>query len=84
MLLRKENPGVIAIPQLGHAWISGQLARAWGNEKFAAPAPREVVCLAAEQHDIGWMDWETSPSLKPILLKLKTRPYKLGPFGTIR
>jgi Protein of unknown function (DUF3891) len=61
MLLRKENPGVIAIPQLGHAWISGQLARAWGNEKFAAPAPREVVCLAAEQHDIGWLDYDLAP-----------------------
>jgi hypothetical protein len=61
MLLRKENPGVIAIPQLSHAWISGQMARAWGNERFAAPAPREIVCFAAELHDIGWLERDQSP-----------------------
>ncbi|MGO9008282.1 MAG: DUF3891 family protein [Beijerinckiaceae bacterium] len=61
MLLRKESPGVIAIPQINHAWVSGQLARAWGNEKFAAPTPRELVCLAAEQHDIGWLDYDLKP-----------------------
>jgi hypothetical protein len=61
MLLRKEEKSVIAIPQPSHAWLSGQLARGWGNERFAAPAPKEEVCLAAELHDIGWLTWETSP-----------------------
>ena len=28
---------VIAIGQASHAWISGQLARAWGNALFAKP-----------------------------------------------
>jgi hypothetical protein len=63
MLLRKEGPDVIAIPQPSHAWLSGQLARAWGNEFFAAPEPKEEVCLAAEQHDIGWHSWEIAPAL---------------------
>jgi len=63
MLLCKEDQGVIAIPQPSHAWLSGQLARAWGNEQFAAPTPRDEVCLAAEQHDIGWHGWETRPAL---------------------
>jgi hypothetical protein len=61
MLLRKESPGVIAIPQINHAWVSGQLARAWGNERFATPTPHELVCLAAEQHDIGWLDYDLKP-----------------------
>jgi Protein of unknown function (DUF3891) len=65
MLLRKEGPSVIAIPQPSHAWLSGQLARAWGNRDFAAPAPPEEVCLAAEQHDIGWLSWEMTPALDP-------------------
>lgn len=65
MLLRKNGTGVIAIPQPSHAWLSGQLARAWGNELFAPPAPAEEVCLAAEQHDIGWLTWETAPALDP-------------------
>jgi len=63
MLLRKEEGSVIAIPQPSHAWLSGQLARAFGNERFAAPAPKEDVCFAAEQHDIGWLTWEMRPKL---------------------
>ncbi|HMF05926.1 MAG TPA: DUF3891 family protein [Methylocella sp.] len=63
MLLRKEEESVIAIPQPSHAWLSGQLARAFGNERFAAPVPNKDVCLAAEQHDIGWLSWEASPVL---------------------
>jgi hypothetical protein len=65
MLLREEGDGVIAIGQASHAWISGQLARAWGNARFAAPEPREEVCLAAEQHDVGMAEWDLRPSLNP-------------------
>ncbi|MGH6845183.1 MAG: DUF3891 family protein [Methylocella sp.] len=63
MLLRKDGLDVIAIPQPCHAWLSGQMARAWGNRHFAAPAPYNEVCLAAGLHDIGWLDWETRPAL---------------------
>lgn len=63
MLLRKDGLDVIAIPQPSHAWLSGQLARAWGNQSFAAPVPREELCLAAELHDIGWLSWEEAPLL---------------------
>jgi Protein of unknown function (DUF3891) len=65
VLLRDEGDGVIAIGQASHAWISGQLARAWGNDRFAAPEPREEVCLAAEQHDVGMAEWDLRPSLNP-------------------
>jgi hypothetical protein len=50
-------------PRPCHAWLSGQMARAWGNRRFAAPAPYDEVCLAAGQHDIGWLDWEMKPAL---------------------
>jgi Protein of unknown function (DUF3891) len=63
MLLRKDGIDVIAIPQPSHAWLSGQMARAWGNPRFAAPTPFDEVCLAAEQHDIGWLDCEMAPAL---------------------
>ena len=56
MLFREQPSGVLAISQLMHAWLSGQLLRAW-DEPFA-----EDLLLAAEQHDIGWLDWETAPS----------------------
>ncbi|HEX3496806.1 MAG TPA: DUF3891 family protein [Methylocella sp.] len=63
MLLRKDGLDVIAIPQPAHAWLSGQMARAWGNRRFAAPTPYDEVCLAAGQHDFGWLDWEMRPAL---------------------
>src|ERR687898_1664883 len=51
----------LVIGQPAHAWIPGQLARAGGNGGFPAPAPREPVCLAAEQHDVGWQDADLEP-----------------------
>jgi hypothetical protein len=66
MLLRADGAdGVIAIGQPAHAWLSGQLARAWGNERFGVVEPWEEVCLAAEQHDTGMAAWETEPTLNP-------------------
>ena len=62
MVLRDEGDrGVLAIGQASHAWISGQLARAWGNEQFGVVEPHEEVCLAAEQHDVGMATWDLDP-----------------------
>jgi hypothetical protein len=59
-LFRKQSPGhqqsTLAISQPTHAWISGQLLASWA-ETLDKP-----LLLAAEQHDIGWLDWETNPS----------------------
>jgi hypothetical protein len=63
MLYRDDPAGTIAIGQPAHAWLSGQLARAWGNAQFGAFAPWGEVCLAAEQHDIGMAAWEGAPTL---------------------
>jgi hypothetical protein len=59
MLFRTEPSGVLAISQPTHAWISGQILRAWANELD------EPLLLAGEQHDIGWLDWETAPTFNP-------------------
>ncbi|MGZ4182862.1 MAG: DUF3891 family protein [Solirubrobacteraceae bacterium] len=65
MLVRHDSRGVLAIGQPSHAWVSGQLARAWGNERFGAVEPFEEVCLAAEQHDIGMAMWDLEPARNP-------------------
>lgn len=62
MLVRDDG---LVIGQPAHAWVSGQLARAWGNAAFPPPAPREPVCLAAEQHDVGWQDADVDPLRGP-------------------
>ena len=56
MLFRTEPSGVLAISQPTHAWISGQILRAW-HEALSEP-----LLLTGEQHDIGWLDWETVPT----------------------
>ncbi len=65
MLIRPDGDAIVAIGQASHAWLSGQLARAWGNDRFQAPEPWEEVCLAAEQHDVGMADWDLAPKLHP-------------------
>jgi hypothetical protein len=59
MLFRSQPHGVLAISQPTHAWISGQILRAWDDKL------REPLLLAAEQHDVGWLDWETEPTFNP-------------------
>jgi hypothetical protein len=61
VLVRIDDDGALAIGQLSHAWLSGQLARAWGNQLFPAPEPREEIVLGAEQHDIGWARFDLEP-----------------------
>ncbi|MBD2256075.1 DUF3891 family protein [Pseudanabaena sp. FACHB-2040] len=65
MLYRTLGENRICITQPTHAWVSGQLAQAWGNELFGKIAPRQEVCLGAEQHDVGWVSWEMAPTLNP-------------------
>jgi hypothetical protein len=61
VLLRPDGDAVICIGQPAHAWVSGQLARAWQPR----PEPYEEVCLAAYQHDAGMADWDAAPELNP-------------------
>jgi hypothetical protein len=61
MLVRRDGDDAIVIGQPAHAWLSGQLARAW----FPPPEPWEEVCLAAEQHDLGMAEWDRNPKLNP-------------------
>jgi hypothetical protein len=66
MVLRELNErAVLCIGQPGHAWLSAQIARAWGNGLFPGPWPREEVLLAVEQHDIGMAAWDAEPTLNP-------------------
>lgn len=74
MLLRDDPEGVIAIGQPAHAWVSGQLARAWGNDRFGRFEPWEEVCLAAEQHDVGMAAWDAAP----VLNEATRLPYSFG------
>jgi len=63
MLHRPEPDGFTYISQPAHSWVSGQLARAWGNDLFGQVTPAEEVFLAASLHDLGFLEWERNPTL---------------------
>ena len=65
MIIPPDQPQhrTITISQTSHSWLSGQLARVWSNESFARFEPFEPICYAAEQHDIGFLEWENQPTL---------------------
>jgi hypothetical protein len=65
VLIRPGDDGALAIGQLSHSWLAGQLARAWGNGRFGGVEPREEVVLGAEQHDIGWALFDLEPRFNP-------------------
>lgn len=66
MLFRPLPDGsALAISQPAHAWISGQLARAWGGAVAGVDRLPDLFILAAEQHDIGWLPWEAAPTRDP-------------------
>jgi len=56
MMFRAHPAPVLAISQPSHAWIAGQILRSWARDLDQA------LLLAADQHDIAWLDWERSPS----------------------
>ncbi|HLJ69995.1 MAG TPA: DUF3891 family protein [Roseiarcus sp.] len=59
MLFRDDGSEVLAVSQLSHAWIAGQILRAW-RENLG-----ERLLFATELHDIGWLDWEAAPTFNP-------------------
>jgi hypothetical protein len=65
VVLRRDGAGVLAVGQAAHAWLCGQLARAWGRERFGAVHPLDEVALGAEQHDVGMAQWDLHPVRNP-------------------
>jgi uncharacterized protein DUF3891 len=57
--------GHVAVTQAAHASMCGELARQWGNQRFGRVEPAEDVYLAAEQHELGWTEWDQLPTLNP-------------------
>ncbi len=63
MLIVEASDHWLAITQPAHAWLAGEIARAWGNAAVARPEPFAEVCLGAEQHDVAWVEWDLRPPL---------------------
>ncbi len=48
-----------------HTQMCGQMARAFGNDRFAPPAPFDEVVYIVENHDRGWDPYDANPGLDP-------------------
>lgn len=66
MIVRHRNDVLVLIEQNEHGRLAGELARAWGNDRFAAPDPLESVALAAAMHDEGWRDTDAQPRFNSV------------------
>lgn len=57
-----DESRLLLVLQIDHSRVAGFLAARWGNDEFAKPQPYASVVLAAQEHDIGWWEWEMQPS----------------------
>jgi hypothetical protein len=55
----------VAVSQMEHAAMCGELAAAWGGGIFGPVEPAEELRLAAAEHELGWIAWDRSPTLNP-------------------
>lgn len=62
MVNQYDESTLLLVLQIDHSRVAGFLAAHWGNEEFAKPRPYASVVLAAQEHDIGWWEWEMKPS----------------------
>jgi hypothetical protein len=63
MIVRDAGASWQVVAQPDHGDVCGAIARAWGNDAFAAPVARESLAIAARRHDDGWAVWERSPDV---------------------
>ncbi len=50
---------------LEHTTMCGQMARAFGNDRFELPAPFPEVLYVVENHDRGWDTYDRNPAIDP-------------------
>src|SRR3954453_21605891 len=72
MIVRPFQGRRLCVRQTDHMALSGRLAEAWGNDRFARPEPFGPLAVAAAEHDAGWADWEAAPRVDPAT----RRPYQ--------
>lgn len=67
MMVQNSLPGEpsFVCTMAEHNDFCGQFARAFGNEMFEPPEPRDEMIYVVSHHDYGWNDWDAAPTLDP-------------------
>ncbi len=61
MIRRDLEKGWVVFHQHDHARLAGDVMKFWGNEHFSSIRPFEEVMYAVNNHDLGWIEWDTYP-----------------------
>ncbi len=60
-----EGAPRFAIKMDEHTALSGQFARAFGNDRFEPLQPRDILLYMVTNHDKGWVDYDAAPGTDP-------------------
>ncbi len=63
MIRAETQSGWLLITHPDHARLAGQIAEAWGNDRFTPPEPFASVLYAVHHHDDGWLARDAAPFL---------------------
>ena len=58
MIVTRRGGQLHLVSQVDHGRLAGTLAAGWGNDRFATPAVRDALVIAATHHDDGWAKLE--------------------------
>ena len=58
MIVTRRDGELHLVSQVDHGRLAGALAASWGNDRFATPAARDALVIAATHHDDGWAKLE--------------------------
>jgi uncharacterized protein DUF3891 len=61
MIVRADGTRQLLITQPDHAALSARLMREWRADDLPASPRRDLILLAIERHDHGWLDIDRSP-----------------------
>lgn len=70
MIVTRRDGALHLVEQVEHGRVAGELAAAWGNDRFETPTPGSPVRTAAARHDEGWRAWDA----RVLFHELERRP----------
>src|SRR5262245_45973752 len=67
MMIQTAPPGGprLAVMMHEHTALSGQFARAFGNDRFEQVAPNDLMFHVVSHHDAGWAEFDRDPVTDP-------------------
>jgi hypothetical protein len=86
VLISRRDNQLQLVTQPDHAALAGDLARRWGNDRFAAGAATDSLIAAAARHDDGWAEIDGRPAVlqsegRPAHFLEVPLPDTVGPYG---